>query len=133
MGEGLIRSSPVTASYVNGQGTTVVSTPQSGSAVLTVQRPPSTGVSFNIYVDQESLSLASAIAAPPPAAPPPTGTASSQVRASALTSSKAAGLLASSGGTTTTPSARLQTKLVLTTVDPPPDPDVRPRTEAASS
>lgn len=125
-------SSPVTASYVNSQGTTVVSTPQSGSAVLTVQRPANTGVSFNIDLEQDTQSYAAAVASPP-AAPPPTSTTSSTLRTGALAGSRVAATdgTSSAAGTMITPSARLQTKLVLTTVEPPPDPDVRPRTETA--
>jgi hypothetical protein len=159
-------SDPVTASYVNG-GTTVSSTQQSGSAVLTIQRPPSSGVSFEIQLSQGALSFVSAIAAPAasarmasadaasasapsarmasaPAAPvpaPPAPAASIPMASSiqrpspAVASSKLAGL-SPSGSTSPVkpifdPSARLQTKLVLTTVEPPPDPDARPKTPTA--
>ena len=132
-------SDPVSASYVNGQGTTVSSTQQSGSAMLTILRPPSTGVSFDIRLDQGTSSLASAasassasaISAPATSARTAsttmasTGTPSIDLRPGATSSSIAA------GSTTPGPSARLQTRLVLTTVEPPPDPDARPDRETA--
>jgi hypothetical protein len=108
-------TSAVTASYVNLQGSTVQSTEQSGSAMLTIQRPPSTGVSFTIQLEQDSALSSFRLQAP---------AASARV----ASSSKLAGLVStdSSNPQPTGPSARLQTRLVFSTVEPPPDPDGRP-------
>jgi hypothetical protein len=137
-------SDAITASYVNGQGTTVHSTQQSGSAVLTIQRPPNSGVSFEIELDQGTASFASAMSAPAasvPAASAPLAarvvapTPSIDLRPSpTLATSKPSGLVSSSSTSPAPkpsgPGARLQTRLVLTTVEPPPDPDARPITAA---
>jgi hypothetical protein len=133
-------SDAITASYVNGQGTTVWSTQQSGSAVLTIQRPPNSGVSFEIQLDQGAASFAapmsaSAISAPAAARMASAPVASVEQRPSpTLASSKLSGLVSSGSTSPATklsgPGARLQTRLVLTTVEPPPDPDARPTTAA---
>lgn len=135
-------AAPVSVSYVNGQGTTVQSTQVNGSAVLTIPRPPSVGVGFDLQLEQESSSAlavrpASAVAS---ASAIPTSAAravSAAVSASAMhldptTARRPAGGIAisrspgSSNPQPMGPGARLQTRLVLSTVNPPPDPDARP-------
>jgi hypothetical protein len=115
----------VFASCVDGQGSTVSCTQQSGSAVLTLQRPPSTGFVFDIDVEQDSTSVA---AAGPSVTSARIASASTPVESRPV--SKQAGSLVSSAvgplQNPTGPGARLQTRLVLSTVDPPPDPDARP-------
>lgn len=101
----------VSASYVDAQGNTVVCTQQNGSAMLTLQQPPSPGTSFDIQVAQDSATAAALRSAPAPTA---------RMASSSLVSS-ATGPTSPKG-----PGARLQTRLVLTTVEPPPDPDARP-------
>lgn len=143
-------SAPVSASYVNGQGTTVQSTQVNGNAVLTIQRPPSVGVGFDIQLEQESTS---AVGGRPASAVAPSAASASAVPRSAArvvsasaspgalhldpkaVSRPAAGISiarppGSSNPQPTGPGARLQTRLVLSTVNPPPDPDARPETAA---
>jgi hypothetical protein len=121
----------VFASCIDGQGNTVPCTQQSGSAVLTLQRPPSTGFIFDIDVQQDSASVAAVGSAPAATARMASASTPTETRPGpALTVSRQAGSVAS-GATgalqdPTGPGARLQTRLVLTTVEPPPDPDARP-------
>jgi hypothetical protein len=141
---------PVTASYIDGLGTTVQSTDQSGSATIAIQRPPSTGVTFDIKLEQGSASVGSGptsfVGTPSPGAasarapsPAPAAAASNRMASAAspspdvrpgptLSSSRAAGLVStdSTNPQPTGPGARLQTRLVFSTVEPPPDPDGRP-------
>jgi hypothetical protein len=116
----------VSASYVDGQGNTVACTQQSGSALLTLQRPPSTGFVFDIQVEQDSSSVAAVGSGPSASA----RMASASTPIESRPASKQPGSVVSSAmgplPKPTGPGARLQTRLVLTTVDPPPDPDARP-------
>jgi hypothetical protein len=133
----VVGTDAVTTSYVDGQGTTVTCTQQNGSAMLTLPCPPNPGVSFNIDVDQGSTSLAavrSAQVSPTPVATARMVSASTlpvEPRADHVLSVSRQVGLAVAGATNpspkpTGPGARLQTRLVLSTVNPPPDPDARP-------
>lgn len=119
---------PVSASYVDGQGTTVQCSQQGGSAMLVLQQPASIGFDFDIELEQDSTSSAAARLAPVSAGPAATARMAARPGPTATPSAQSGSLVAGARSPSpkpTGPGARLQTRLVLSTVEPPPDPDAR--------